>query len=173
MSLSITNDDAVSALVAFIHDILPQLGVTNVRQGQDNRVPMPVGPNFVIIIPSARAQLATTTRDYRPTDGARDTTRSTRVEFEVNLYGPDSTDNAQIFATLFRDLYGCDQMKPTGMQPLWCDDGRQLPLVDGERQYEQRWMVRASLQANPTVSTTQQFADSVAVTIVEADRNGG
>lgn len=170
MPVSIVDDDVFAALAAFILNILPALGEANVLQGPLNDVPMPPGPNFVLMVPSDRAGLATTVRDYRPDDGQRDTTRSTQVGCTVNFYGPDATDNGQIFNQLFRDLYGVDFMRPYHVAPLWCDDGRQMPLIDSEKQYAVRWMIRAVMQINPTVSTSQEFADTVAVTFVEADK---
>ena len=78
----------------------------------------------------------------------------------------------QIVSTLLRDTYGCDFLRPHLVQPLYTGDPRQLPLVTGEQQYLQRWMLGATLQFNPTVSTSQQFADIVDVTLVEIDQNG-
>lgn len=178
MTVSITNDETFEALRQFILAVLPALGNDNVRQGQQNRVPMPPGPDFVIMTPTDRGALATTVRDYTPpTDpapavGSRETTRSTRVGVQLDFYGEGATDNAQIFNQLFRDMYGCDFLRPYHVQPLWCDDGRQMPLVDDESQYETRWMVHALMQINPTVSTSQEFADMLDVTLVEADQNG-
>lgn len=175
MPVSITDDDVFAALKAFIHDVIPALTNDNVRQGQQNNVPMPPGPDFVIMTPADRAGLATTVREYfppvdpAPATGTRETTRSTQVGCYVNFYGPNATDNAQVFNQLFRDLYGCDFLRSFAVQPLWCDDGRQMPLIDSENQFVTRWMIHALLQINPTVSTTQEFADTVAVTIVEAD----
>lgn len=175
MPISITDDDVFTALRAFVLDVLPSIGGDNVRQGQQNDVPMPPGPDFVLLIAANRAALATTIRDYTPpvdpipATGIRDTTRSTQVGVMVNFYGPGATDNAQIFNQLFRDLYGCDFLRPHGVQPLWCDDGRQLPLVDSEKQYETRWMIQTLMQINPTISTSQEFADTLDLTIVEAD----
>lgn len=168
-ALAPTDDDVFTALIAFLNDVLPGLGADNVRQGQQNRTPMPPGPDFIIITPAERNALATTTRDYDPAQGERVTTRSTQVGVQLNFYGPNATDNAQIFNTLFRDLYGCDFLTPYRVAPLWCDDGRQMPLVDGERQYETRWLVRALLQVNPAVSTAQEFADTVSATLRKAD----
>lgn len=174
MPVSITENDAFVALQAFIIDVLPALveagdPMRNVRQGQTNRVPMPEADNFVIMVPMTRAALSTTVREYRPDDGERDTTRQTQLGISINFYGPEATDNGQIFNTLFRDLYGCDFMRPFGVQPLYCDDGRQMPLIGDDNQYHTRWMINALLQINPTVSTSQQFADTLAVIIVEAD----
>lgn len=181
MPVSITDDDVFIVLQDFILAVIPDLTgpasdpLRNVRQGQQNDTPLPPGPDFVVMVPTDRAVLATTVREYfppldpAPAEGRRDTTRATQVGCMVNFYGPNSTDYAQIFNTLFRDLYGCDFMREAGVQPLWCDDGRQMPLVDSEKQYTARWMIRALMQINPTVSTPQQFADTVDLTLVEAD----
>ena len=175
MLVTITDDDVFTALRAFILNVLPDLGGDNVLQGPMNGVPMPPGTNFCIMVPMDRAGLATTEREYFPSEdsapavGRRDTTRSTQVGCVVNFYGDQATDNGQIFNQLFRDMYGCDFMRPYNVQPLWCDDGRQLPLIDSEKQYAQRWQVRAVMQINPTISTSQEFADTVAITMVEAD----
>ena len=168
MPLTITDDDFFVALSAFILNVTPLTRV-NVQQGQQNRSPMPPGPNFAIMTAADRSALATTVRDYDPAHGARLTSRPTQVGVFVNFYGPDATDNGQVFNQLFRDLYGTDFFASYGVQPLWCDDGKQMPLVDGEEQYETRWMIHALLQITPTVSTSQDFADSVAIKIVEAD----
>lgn len=176
MTPDITDDDVCAALSAFLFDVAPNLTLAgpdprrNVRQGQQNDVPMPPGPNFVIMIPADRSDLATTTRAYRPIDDERDTTRPVKFGVNLNFYGPNASDFAQTFAILFRDLYGCDFFRSFDVQPLWCDDGRQMPLVDSEKQYATRWMIHALLQINPTVSTSQQFADTTTVTILEADQ---
>lgn len=173
-----SDDTAMTALRAFILDVLPALagsGGVNVQQGQNNDVPMPPGPNFVIFTPSSRMGLATTIRDYTPPVppipalGTRLTTRSVRMGVFINFYGPAATDNAQTFNLLFKDLYGCDFLRPYGVQPLDCDDGRQLPLVAGEKDYIARWLVQAYLQINPAVSTAQEFADTVNVELIQAD----
>lgn len=173
-TIDLTEQAVFTALRAFVLDVLPVTG-PNVVKGQQNRTPMPTGPNFVILTPTGRAQLATTARTYVPTDdpapavGQRDTQRQTRLDVQIDVYGPAAAENVQIVSTLLRDMYGCDFLRPYQVQPLYCNDPRQLPLVTGEQQYLARWMLGATLQFNPTVSTSQQFADIVDVTLVEAD----
>lgn len=173
-TIDLTEQAVFIGLRAFVLDVLPLTG-PNVVKGQANRVPMPTGPNFVILTPTGRAQLATTARTYRPSDdpapapGHRDTQRQTRLDVQVDVYGPEAAENVQIISTLLRDMYGCDFLRPYLVQPLYCGDPKQLPLVTGELQYLARWMLGATLQFNPTVSTSQQFADIVDVTLVEAD----
>lgn len=171
-TIDLTEQAVFIGLRAFMLDVLP-LTPANVVKGQANRVPMPVGPNFAILTPTGRAQLATTARTYRPSalpapaDGARDTQRQTRLDVQVDIYGTAAAENIQIVSTLLRDMYGCDFLRPHKVQPLYCSDPKQLPLVTGEQQYLARWMLGATLQFNPTVSTSQQFADIVDVTFVE------
>ncbi len=164
-----SDDNAVIALKAFLHNVLPTLSNRQVVAGQNNNVPMPPGPNFVVIIPAGRIWLSTTKHDYFPDDNQRDTTLQVRGEFNVSFYGPQAMDFAQTYAMLFRDLYGCDFLRTYQVQPLWAADARQLPLIDDAKQYEQRYMVQTHVQFNPTVSTAQQFADTLAITILEAD----
>ncbi len=176
-TIDLTESAILKALRFFVLDALPALTGPNVLKGQQNRIPMPTGPNFVIITPTARAQLATTARSYEPptdpapADGARNTQRSTSVTIQMDVYGPAAAENAQVIGTLLRDMYGCDFLRPYRCQPLYCGDPVQLPLITGEQQYEQRWTISAVLQFNPTVSTSQQFADIVEVTLVEIDQN--
>lgn len=167
MSPDLTDERVAAVLRAFLLAVLP--AGTDVILGQPNRVPMPQGPNYVVMTPSRRALLATTEHDEQPDADTIVVSRATSAAFQLDVYGPLSADNAQVISTLLRDDFGCRQMAGTGVQPLYCDDGSQMPLVNGEAQYEQRWMLTVVLQIRPAVSTAAQFADSVRVTIDKAD----
>ena len=93
------------------------------------------------------------------------------ITIQVDVHGPNSTDNTQRIVTLFRDAFACDFFTDGGypVQPLYIDNGDQIPFVNGENQYEDRWVLQARLQANPVVSTPQQFADTLTVGIKEID----
>lgn len=167
MTPSLTDEAALTALRAFLLSVLPA-GV-EVVQGQDNRVPEPRGPDHVVMTPSRREQLAQTTHAYDATTGTEAVARSTGLHFQLDTYGPNATDNVQVIATLFRDAYGARFFKPLGLAPLYCDDGQQMPLVNGEFQFEQRWMMRGVLQANVAVAVPAQFAGNLITTLSEAD----
>jgi hypothetical protein len=113
-----------------------------------------------------RKQLATTTHRYDAAGQSNSVGRSNSITVQLDVYGPGSTDNAQVIATLFRDQYGCDALGPN-VQPLYCDDGRQMPLINGEMQYQDRWTLMATMQANPAISTPAQFTRNVSITPVE------
>lgn len=167
MTPSLIDDAIVGALGDFLVAVLPA-GV-GVAQGQANRVPEPAGPDHVIITPARRGQLATTTRTYDGDAGTNTVARSTAFDFQLDIYGPNASNNAQVVSTLFRDLYGCTFFASRGLQPLYCDDGRQMPLVNGEFQYENRWTMGVTLHANPEIVTPAQFADAVITSLEKVD----
>ena len=84
---------------------------------------------------------------------------------QCDFHGAAATDQAQVFATLFRSGYACDYFQGTGLQPDYCTDGQQMPFINGEDQYETRWTLSAVFDANITVSTPQQFANKVTVAL--------
>lgn len=167
MTPSITDDAVMTALRTFLLAVLPA-GV-EVVQGQPNGVPEPASPDHVVMTPSRRGQLSTTTHTYDPATGQNNIARSTAVHFQLDIYGPSASDNAQVVSTLLRDAYGCTFLTAYNVQPLYCDDGRQMPLVNGEFQYENRWMVNAVLQANPVIATPAEFADDVVIALHKVD----
>lgn len=161
-----TEDQMMTALRGFLVDIVPA-GV-EVFQGQANRVPEPAGENFVMFTPRRRAPLATpvTVWDYDD-DAAEELehSKSTEVTVQLDMHGPLGADIAQTIATLWRNDWACQKLAGSGIQPLFANDGKQLPFINGENQYENRWMVEIVFQASPIVSTPQEFAATLAAEI--------
>lgn len=171
MSVTVTpvQADLFTTLRTFLLTLVPA-GVEVVK-GQENRVAMPLGP-FILMTPLYQIRLATNEDDYDdpfPADGGTQSAKvSMRVDIQLDFYGPDSQAWATIVSTLWRDFVGCDGLAPT-CQPLYADDPRQLALVTGEEQYEQRWSLTATLQYNPVTVTVQDFADTLDVTLIDVD----
>jgi hypothetical protein len=167
ITVSLTEDQILTGLRAFLLAVLPD-GI-EVVQGQDNRVSMPAGANFVIMTPARREQLSQTAHTYDAQAETKEVGRSTGLHFTLDVYGPDGSDNTQVITTLFRDEYGFVFLAPYGLAPLYCDDGQQMPLVTGEEQWLQRWMMRGVLQTNLGVTVPQEFADQLTAHLIEAD----
>lgn len=164
---SITDDQMMTAVRSFLLSILP--GGTEVIQAQSNRVPEPVGPNFVLMTPRRRARLATNVvswplDDPAPVELAH--ARSTEVLVQLDIHGPNGADYAQTIATLWRDPFACDALKPFDIQPLFANDGNQLPFQNSEHQWEDRWVMEIVFQAVPSVSTPQDFAATLDADII-------
>ena len=171
-TISITDDDIMSGLQAFLAAILPALEVV---RGQDNRVSEPSAPDFAVMTPLLRSRIATNRLSFNdpgtPTGGTRGALQATRVTVQLDVHGPNSTDNTQVIVTLLRDDYACQTFLAStpGVQPLYADEPRQAAFVNGENQYEDRWIIDAVFQANPVVTTPQDFAQTVTVVPVSLD----
>ena len=86
---------------------------------------------------------------------------------QLDVHGPNSSDNAQTISTLFRDEYGTAFFSAFGydVRPLYADDPKQIPFLNSEQQYETRYVIDAVLQANQIIAPPQQYAQQLKVTI--------
>lgn len=164
MNISIADDQVFTALRSFLLSVLPS-GV-EVIQTQDNGVPMPIG-GFVSMNNVSKIRLSTNQSSYRRTtapNGFRDVTTPTQYTIQMDFYGDTAGEWASLASNLFRDPYATD-LFPDGIKPLYADDPIQIPLIDGEMNYTQRWKLQAVMQYNPAVSLAQQFASDINVVI--------
>lgn len=103
--------------------------------------------------------------------GFYDALQPTEVTIQLDVHGPSSTDNAQIITTLFRDSFATDFFStlPYDVVPLYTNNRGQQPFINGEDQYENRWVIDCVMQANPVVMTGLQYADKLSVGVIEVD----
>lgn len=174
MSPEVTEDALMTAFRAFLVAMaLTGVDPGDIIQSQINRVPEPKGADFIMMTPTYRRRLATnvetwsTAPDPAPPPDVLRMERSTEVTMQIDVHGPNSADNAQTIATLWRSDYGCRAIDPPIFQPLYASDGHQAPFINAEKQYENRWVMSLLMQANVAVSTPADFADSISVTIEE------
>lgn len=144
-----------------------------VVQGQQNRVPEPDGSEFVVFWPAGRHRIATNSSTYDVLGEVREITVPMELIVQADVHGDtsDAADRAQTIYALWRDYFGCDILGDVA-QPLFSEDPVQLPFENGEKQVENRWVVRLHMQANMTVSTPQDFADTLTLELVEVDTLG-
>ncbi|WP_244849853.1 hypothetical protein [Caballeronia sp. SL2Y3] len=84
---------------------------------QVQRLPEPVGVDFVVMTPLLRERLSTNVTVYRDaypnspdSPGAKDVRQATRLTVQLDIHGPSGADNAQIVSTLWRDATACDAL---------------------------------------------------------------
>ena len=166
-----TESGVLTAIRSFLR--LPGvLGVGfEVVRGQVNRVAEPQTDDFVVMTPIRRTRLATNVNSYDtalPDPDNVSHLSAMQLDVQLDVHGPAAADNAQRIITLWRDDFACRALG-TDIQPLHADDAQQMPFVNGEQQYEYRHVVVLALQANFIVSTTQDFASSLALEIIEVE----
>jgi len=162
---SILIDTIIDALAAYL---APFVGGVPIVRGQVNRVPMPQGA-FVELTEILTVDLSVPYAGYDTVLGTAILHGPARIDIQVDFYGTSAGDYCKAAKTAFRTGWGFDAF-PTDIKPLYMSDGTQSPLTTGEQQYETRWTLTASMQYNPTVSVPQQFADALAVNIVNVER---
>lgn len=175
-TVSPTHEDVYTKLRAFLATVVPS-GVA-IIQGLPNRTSMPpADPGFVAMTATLLQRLRTNVDAYDdPTQppgppfivGSVAAEMGTKLSVQLDFYGALSGDWAAMVTTLLRDEYGVNQLAPS-CAPLYAEDARMAPLVDSERQYEQRWIVGAVLQYNPVTSTPMEFAATLDVELVNVD----
>lgn len=160
----------LTLLRGFMQQILP--AGTEIILGQANRVPEPTNDNFVCLIPMGLRRMSTTAALWNGLSDPAPTTQTeqqdVQVKVQVQVFGDISMDNANVITTLLRSPYACAFFNSgsTGIAPLNCDDAQQIPFIDGESQYEDRWIMDAMFEMSVSVVTALQFADSV---VIEAE----
>lgn len=166
-TISIIDNDVFTALRSYLLGLAP-LGAEVVR-GLDNGVPMPLG-DFATMTSGTMIRLATNVNTYDPLTGTgqKEVLTAVRYPISVDFYGPNSQPWAAQAKNLFRDSYAVD-MFPSNIVPLYADDATQIPLIDGEQQYDQRWRMQMSVQYNPVITVGQDFATSLNAVIKEVD----
>lgn len=163
---SITVDNVIDALSAFI---VPFVGgdPSVVIRAQVNRVPMPL-TGFVELRELLQVPIETPIQIQSADPNVQQATITgpKRIDIQVDFYGPSAGEWSTAIETVFRTSYAADQFSG-GIAPLYCSESRQAPLVTGEEQYENRWILTASLQYNPDVVVPQQSATELETSIFE------
>jgi hypothetical protein len=170
ITLSATESQALTALRMFLLQTVCPAGC-EVVQGQQNRVAIPPGPDWVVMTPILRVRLATNVDEYTNgnPDGIRAVAASTRLDVQCNFYGPRASDTVQIFTTLFRSEVGVNAFLPSGVAPLYTSEPRNMSFVNDSSQYESGWSADASLNFVPVVSVPQDFTQDVEVDVISVD----
>lgn len=156
----------MTAVRAFLLDVLPT--GWEVFQGQNNRVPEPTAANFIVMTPAHRVRMSTNTVKWDTTDPAPTTLdhiSDVEVRVQLDIHGPGGADAGSMIATLMRDEWGVAQLASYNVAPLYATDGNQVPFINAEHQYENRWVMDVAFEIVPTVSTPADFAATLNPTI--------
>jgi hypothetical protein len=177
-TLSSTEDDVFKTLGRFLQDVLPRIDVDNAFEvivGQENRVPEPTQPNYAVMTPLRMPRLSTNFEELAALGLQAKRTQAAQVVVQLDIHGPEAFNNSMRVSTLFRSSYGVEFFEGQGLPiaPLFADDPRQAQFVDGEKQYEDRYIIEANLQVNFTLTAITQSARELEVDLisVETDPN--
>lgn len=163
MTPSISDADVFTALRSFLIHLFPDIEII---QSQENDVPPPKGA-FITMSNIGKRRLATNSRTYTDTDEQKtqNTVMPTECSIQVDFYGEESGERVQTFCALIFDYVGYDSF-PEGIKPLFASDPMQVPIITGEKQYQERWSLTVKIQYNPVISTPIDFIREAAVSLI-------
>jgi hypothetical protein len=169
VTIAPTESDIFRALGDFLSDVLP--AGSEIIQAQDNRVPEPSAPNFVVMTPLRMPRLSTNHEEQASLGLEMKFTQSAEAVFQLDVHGPLGFQNAGIISTMLRSGYAVDffASRNAAIAPLYCGDPRQMPFINAEKQYEDRYIVEANLQVNLTATTASQSARELALGLVDVE----
>jgi hypothetical protein len=159
---SIIIDQVIDALASFI---TPFAGGLPIIRAQVNRVPPPA-TGYIELRELLIVDLETPSVKMIQANAQINIKTPKRIDIQVDFYGPLAGDQCTAVKTVYRSPYAPLQF-PDGIKPLYCSDGQQGPLITGEEQYENRWVITASLQYNPVVAIPQLSANKLAITTIK------
>lgn len=168
--VSITQSDLQTVQRAFLLSILG--GSVQVVEGRQNRVSEVPAADFVVMLKAVRRQLSTNEDTWDtadPTPTILDVATPMECRTQLDVHGPNSSDNAHRIAALWRDNVATAFFAASGfaLAPLWATEPRYIEFVNDSAQWEDRWIVDAYTQGNFVLDVPQQFANTANVSIVE------
>ena len=164
-----TIDNIIDVLADFVEPICGKA-----QQAQANRVPMPKEP-FCILTPLRFPRLSTT-RDIKqdtgdPSTSAMGYTEVRQADIQIDIYGDNAGDRAIALETVFTSGYGYEKIKALDerLAPLYSSAAIQAPMINAEKQWQERYIITLSLQAHITVSFPQDYFDKAEITTQQVD----
>ena len=163
---SLTVDNVIDALAGLVKNFVGDAVLT---RGQANRVSYPKAP-FVMFTEMRQSDLQVPHVEYDFSAGANSVTvnNSQRFDIQVDFYASNAGDMCSAVMSALRSEWGFNQF-PADIRPLYTQDSRQAPLITGEQQYANRWILQVSMQYNPKFTAPQQYASNATATVHLAD----
>lgn len=163
---SITVNTIMDTLSGLIRNFV---GTAQIVRGQANRVAYPKAP-FVMLTELRSTDLQVPHVEYDFSIGANSVTvnNAQRFEVQVDFYASNAGDMCSAVMSALRSSWGWDQF-PENIRPLYTHEAIQAPLITGEQQYANRWILVTALQYNPSFTAPQQYASNATATTLLAD----
>lgn len=162
--IKLTNsiDDIYAELRKFILNVTGDC--VEVFQGELNRVPEPLKPDFVIMTALSMTRLDTNATGWDTTSltaSEIDFVNGIQLDIQLDIHGPKSMETAQVLNTIMRDSYATEITNPSVFGILYATNPIHMPFVNAENQYEKRWVLTVALQICVKISTVSQFMSNI------------
>ena len=167
-NISLTTDSIYDAVHSFLVAVLGIAADKVVRAYQDN-VPTPFPYPFIYMSIRQNTRNSTNMSVYNTVTSKSTVGWSNILDVQLDFYGQDSMDSAQVVKGLFRDDYGVNFFEVSGLVPLYADE----PMMSASEDEKGNFMVRNTMilhfNTHPNVVIPQDFFDNAEVVVKNAE----
>lgn len=170
VTISPTLTDVFTTLRAFLFDILGTSGL-EIFQTQDDRVGEPETTEFITMTPVRFPRLGTNFESLDVTGLQAILLQPQEFVMQLDIHGEASYENTAKITTMFRSSYAVDFFAGVNaaIAPLYHGDPHQMPFINAEQGYENRYTLDLSMQVNLTATTVTQSAQELALDLTNVD----
>lgn len=156
VTLRPSEDEVFDTLWGWVTSLFDPTLAAQIAKADQNATSTLYG-TYALIRPGVREALNQTIRTYDAAAGAVSNELHTGYWYQVDCYGPQAPDWANTIAAMWRTMWSTDALRGAALIPLYADQPQQLNIVNGEGQYEQRYMVKLHAQVNQVATAPQPF----------------
>lgn len=166
--ISLTTDKVYDSVHSFLTTVLGIVSDKVVRAYQDN-VPTPFPYPFIYMSIRQNARNSTNMSAYNTVTSKNTVKWSGILDVQLDFYGQDSMDQAQVVKGLFRDGYGVNFFEASGLVPLYADE----PVMSASEDEKGNFMVRQTMalhfNIHPSVIIPQDFFENAEIVVKNAE----
>ena len=167
-TISLTLDNIYDYLHSFLTTVTGLDAVKVVRAYQDN-VPTPFDYPFIYMSVKQNTRNSTNSHDYNTLMSKSGVSWSNILDVQLDFYGQDSMDIAQVIKGLFRDEFAVNFFEGKGLVPLYADE----PMMSSTEDEKGNFMVRNTMilhfNTHPGVTIPQDFFEEAKVVVKNAE----
>lgn len=143
----------------------------NIFAGYGNRVELPQDNNYIVftILNPLRTGTPIVRNESTAERGIVTSYQDFRLPIQIDFYGNFAFDRANDIINISRTDFLCSFFKPYNIQPIACDDARNLTGISGEDEYVERWMVSLEIDYRDAVSVNQEVFNTAELNIFETE----
>lgn len=143
----------------------------NIFAGYGNKVELPLDNNYIVftVLNPQRAGTPLVENTSSALSGNLTSYQDFRLEVQIDFYGNFAFDRANDIINISRTDFLCSFFKPYSIQPIACDDARNLTGISGEDEYVERWEVSLEIDYRDAVSVSQEVFNTAELNIFETE----
>lgn len=134
-----------------------------------NKISMPADNDYCVISLISDNRQGTPIEKYKPIEMEYEIKQHHQAVLQIDFYGQFALERANAIIAVSRSLSGADYLKSFGVQPLYCENWRNMTIVSGEKQYVERYMVELNIEYDNTLVVAQDGFNKANINLIKTE----